>query len=285
MTLKMVFTQKQNTVPLLLMGLVLLCTLQPVYGQNQARSDYNEGKSLDEAALFMEAQRNYKEGKYSQAAQGFEKLLQNGDRNGTLYYNLGNSYFKMGMLGKAILSYRLAKLYTPRDEDLNTNLSYARQLTKDKIETKQLVPFLKQFCFWYSKLNIRELFIAFLIVHALFWVFALLKMVWRNEYLNFMFFITLALTAVLGFSFAIKLYHHSYDTDGVVLAKEVTVRSGNGINNTALFQLHDGAEFKITQQEGDWLKIELSDGKKGWIDSRWAGMAKVDGWPPLHKLP
>ena len=275
----MVSTQKQTTVTLLLMGLVLLCTLHPANGQNQPRPDYNGGESLDEAALFMEAQKNYKEGKYSQAAQGFEKLLQNGDRNGALYYNLGNSYFKMGMLGKAILSYRLAELYTPRDEDLNANLNYARQLTKDRIETKQWMPFLKRFCFWYSKLNIRELFIVFLIVHALFWVFALLKMVWRNEYLNFMFFITLALTGVLGFSFAIKLYYHSYDIDGVVLAKEVTVRSGNGINNTALFQLHDGAEFKVTQQDGNWLKIELPDGKKGWIDSRWAGICKVNRWP------
>lgn len=276
----MVFTQKQNTITLLVMGFVLLCTLHSVYGQGQSRPDYNGGKSLDKAALFMEAQKNYKEGKYSQAARSFEKLLQDGSRNGTLYYNLGNSYFKMGMLGKAILSYRLAELYMPRNEDLNANLSYARQLTKDKIETKQLVSFLKRFCFWYSKLNIRELFIVFLIMHALFWILALLKMVWRNEYLNFMFFITLALTVVLGFSFAIKLYHHSYDTDGVVLAKEVTVRSGNGINNTALFQLHDGAEFKITQQEGDWLKIELPDGKKGWVDSRWTGTCKVDSWPP-----
>ena len=275
----MVFTQKQNTLALMVMGLLFLATLHPVNSQGQARPDYNGGKSLDEAALFMEAQKNYKDGKYSQAARGFEKLLQDGRRNGKLYYNLGNSYFKMGMLGKAILSYRLAELYTPRDEDLNANLSYARQLTKDRIETKQWVPFLNQFCFWYSKLNIRELFIVFLIVHALFWVFALLKMVWSNEYFNFMFFITLALTAVLGFSFAIKLYHHSYDIDGVVLAKEVTVRSGNGINNTALFQLHDGAEFKVTQQEGNWFKIELPDGKKGWIDNRWAGVCKVNRWP------
>jgi tetratricopeptide (TPR) repeat protein len=280
----MVFTRKLNIITLLLLGLVLLCTLSPVYCQDQARPDFNGRESIDEAALFMEAQKSYKEGKYSQAAQSFQKLLQGGPRNGILYYNLGNSYFKMGLLGKAILSYRMAELYMPRDEDLNANLSYARQLTKDKIETKQLVSFLKQFCFWYSKLNLRELFIVFLIMNALFWILALFKMVWRNEYLNFMFFTTLALTVVLGCSFALKLYHHAYDTDGVVLTKEVTVRSGNGINNTALFQLHDGAEFKITQEEGGWLKIELPDGKKGWIDSRWAGTCKADSWPPSYEF-
>lgn len=278
----MVFTKKQTVLNILAMGLLLLCILFPAYGQAQ---DDNGGGSLDEATLFMEAQKNYREGNYSQAARNFEKLLQDGTRNGTLYYNLGNSYFKMGMLGKAILSYRLAELYLPRDEDLNANLRYARQLTKDRIESKQLVPFLKRFCFWYSKLNIKELFIVFLIAHTLFWLIAMIRIVWRKEYLNFIFLITLAVVVVLGFSLALKLYYYSYGIDGVVVAKDITVRSGNGITNTALFQLHDGAECKITKQEGDWLKIELPDGKKGWIEGRWAGKCQVDSWPPPPDLP
>jgi tetratricopeptide (TPR) repeat protein len=276
------FTKKQKAVNILAMWLFLLCILYPAYGQAQ---DYSGGGSLDEATLFMEAQKNYREGNYSQAALNFEKLLQDGTRNGTLYYNLGNSYFKMGMLGKAILSYRLAELYLPRDEDLNANLRYARQLTKDRIESKQLVPFLKRFCFWYSKLNIKELFIVFLIAHTLFWLIAMIRIVWRKEYLNFIFLITLAVVVVLGFSLALKLYYYSYGIDGVVVAKDITVRSGNGITNTALFQLHDGAECKITKQEGDWLKIELPDGKKGWIEGRWAGKCQVDSWPPPPDLP
>ena len=278
----MVFTQKQKVLTILAMGLFLLCIFYPAYGQTQ---DYKGGGSLDEATLFMEAQQNYRDGNYSQAASNFEKLLQGGTRNGTLYYNLGNSYFKMGMLGKAILSYRLAELYLPRDEDLNANLRYARQLTKDKIEAKQLVPFLKRFCFWYSKLNITELFIVFLIAHALFWLIAMIRIVWRKEYLNFIFLITLAAVVVLGFSLALKLYYYSYGIDGVVVAKDITVRSGNGITNTALFQLHDGAECKIIKQEGDWLKIQLPDGKKGWIEGRWAGKCQVDSWPPPAGLP
>ena len=233
------------------MGLFLLCILYPVYGQVQ---DDNGGGSLDEATLFMEAQKSYREGHYAQAAQNFEQLLQDGTRNGTLYYNLGNSYFKMGMLGKAILSYRLAELYLPRDEDLNANLRYARQLTKDRIEAKQLVPFLKQFCFWYSKLNITELFIVFLIAHALFWLIAMIRIVWRKEYLNFIFLITLAVVVVLGFSLALKLYYYSYGIDGVVIAKDITVRSGNGITNTALFQLHDGAECRLPSRREVGLK-------------------------------
>ena len=91
--------------------------------------------------------------------------------------------------------------------------------------------------------------------------------------------INLAVVVVLGFSLALRLYNYSYATGGVVLAKEITVRSGNGINNTALFQLHDGAEFRITKQEKEWIQIELADGKRGWVESRWVGKCRINSWP------
>ena len=132
----------------------------------------------------MEAHKNYTEGRYTQATHLYEKLILSGIHNGEIYYNLGNSYFKMGMLGKAIVSYRLAEIYLPRDEDLKANVSYARQLTKDRIESKQFLSFIKQFCFWYSTLNVRELLLVFLMGHLLLWSLATVKIFWKNEYAN-----------------------------------------------------------------------------------------------------
>lgn len=265
-------------------GLIFFYNVHPVQGKNRSLTTLSPGnqrieEELDAATLFMEANRYYKEEKHSEAALRYEKLIQSAVGNGEIYYNLGNSYFKMGMLGKSILSYRLAGLYLARDEDLKANLGYARQLTKDKIESKQYLPFLKKFCFWYSKLNLKELLIVFLIVHGLFWILALTRIFWKNEYQNLILLINLVLVGVLGCSLALKLYNYTYNIDGVVLAKEITIRSGNGINNTALFQLHDGTEFKIVKQAGDWLKIELGDGKRGWVESRWVGKCQLTSWP------
>ncbi len=265
-------------------GLIFFYNVHPAQGKNRSLITLLPGnqrieEELDAATLFMEANRYYKEEKYSEAALRYEKLIQSAVGNGEIYYNLGNSYFKMGMLGKSILSYRLAGLYLARDEDLKANLGYARQLTKDKIESKQYLPFLKEFCFWYSKLNLKELLIVFLIVHGLFWILALTRIFWKNEYQNLILLINLVLVVVLGCSLTLKLYNYTYNIAGVVLAKEITVRSGNGINNTVLFQLHDGTEFKIVKQAGDWLKIELGDGKRGWVESRWVGKCQLFSWP------
>ncbi len=223
----------------------------------------------------MEANKYHKEEQYERAAMLYENLIRSGMTNGEIYYNLGNSYFKMGMLGKAILNYRLAELYLPRDEDLKANIVYARQLTKDRIEEKQFLPFLKEFCFWYSKLNIKELLIVFLLFNGLFWVLATIRIFWKREYQNLILLINLALVLVLGCSLALKLYNCTYKIGGVVLAKEITVRAGNGINNTALFQLHDGAEFKIIEQDGDWFKVELGDSKRGWVQSKYVGKCQL----------
>ena len=268
-------------------GLCLVCTLYTARSQTQnvppSPDHIISNEPLDAPSLFMEAHKNYTEGMYSQATHHYEKLIHSGIRNGEIYYNLGNSYFKMGMLGKAIVSYRLAEIYLPRDEDLNVNANYARQLTKDRIESKQFLPFIKKFCFWYSTLNMRELLLVFLLGHLLLWSLVTIKIFWKNEYANLILLINLAVVAVLGFSLTLKLYNYSYATEGVVLAKEITVRSGNGINNTALFQLHDGAEFTITKQEKAWLQIALADGKRGWVESRWVGKCRLNSWPLTAK--
>ena len=264
----------------IVIGVLVFCNFCLAYGQDKSVATlFSNNKKIEEeadsAVLFMEANKYHKEEKYEKAAMLYENLIRSGMTNGEIYYNLGNSYFKMGMLGKAILNYRLAELYLPRDEDIKANIGYARQLTKDRIEEKQFLPFLKEFCFWYSKLNIKELLIVFLLFNGLFWALATIRIFWKREYQNLILLINLALVLVLGCSLALKRYNCTHKIGGVVLAKEITVRAGNGINNTALFQLHDGAEFKIIEQDGDWFKVELGDSKRGWVQSKYVGKCQL----------
>ena len=264
-------------------GTIFFSLAHPVQGEKQSATTFlshNQKieEAVDAATSFMEAHKYYNKENYDHAASLYEELIQSGIRNGDIYYNLGNSYFKMGMLGKAILSYRMAELYNPRDEDLQANLRYARQLTKDRIEEKQFLPFIKEFCFWYSKLNLKELMIVFLIAHGLFWIVAIIRTFWKKEHQNLILLINLVLVVIIGCSLTLKTYNHIYNIEGVVLTKEITVRSGNGTNNTALFQLHDGAEFKIIKQDEAWIKIELKDGKRGWVENRWVGKCQLQNW-------
>ena len=77
----------------------------------------------------------YEDGRYEQAARSFQQLVDKGYGDPVLYYNLGNAYFKQGDIGRAILNYLRAERLAPRDDDIRTNLDFARSQTLDLLES------------------------------------------------------------------------------------------------------------------------------------------------------
>jgi len=218
----------------------------------------------DTAQLFLEANKAYRGAAFQEAAVLYEKILAAGTANGDIFYNLGNAYLKTNRPGKAILSYLQARVFMPRDEDLTTNLAYARGLIRDKLECREFVVFLNDFCFWYSKLNSVELTALFLIVNFFLWAVLTLKLYVKREFLTIAFSVLLFLAVVSGGSLGMKIYTFHFQYRGVVVAEEIMVRSGNSINDTVLFKLHEGTEFSWLQEKEGWVKLRLCDGKRGW---------------------
>ena len=80
-------------------------------------------------------------------------MREGGIENGKLYYNLGNVYFRMNDIGRAILNYRRAESYIPNDPNLHQNLSYARSRRLDEIEERQKTKVLRTLFFWHYDLS------------------------------------------------------------------------------------------------------------------------------------
>src|SRR5579864_6405523 len=70
---------------------------------------------------------------YGEAAALLESLLADGFRNGAVYYNLGNAWFRAGQYGRAIAAYRKAKAYRPRDPYLEANLRQALSVAPGRL--------------------------------------------------------------------------------------------------------------------------------------------------------
>ncbi|MCD6459998.1 hypothetical protein J7L67_04950, partial [bacterium] len=54
--------------------------------------------SIDIGKWFASGVELYKQGNFKQSAVKFKKIIKSGTRSGSLYFNLGNCYFKMGKL-------------------------------------------------------------------------------------------------------------------------------------------------------------------------------------------
>ena len=49
----------------------------------------------------------YREGKYDQAASSYEAILKQGLASSSLYFNIGNCYYRMGKIAPALLALSL----------------------------------------------------------------------------------------------------------------------------------------------------------------------------------
>ncbi len=221
--------------------------------------------TADITGLFITANQSYHEGNYEMAARMYEEIITSGHLNGTVFYNLGNSYVRTNQIGKAISAYQKALLLLPRDEDCKANLRYVRARTVDKIEGGDDTPLWHTLAFWYVTLNYRELALCFLVVHAICWLAALVRLYYRREWLGWVLTISLVISLTMGVSAVLKYRATRYNPLAVVIAKEVSVRSGCGERDTVLFVLHEGTELKIIGEETHWYKIKLPDGRKGWL--------------------
>ena len=66
--------------------------------------------ATDVKTLAEEATKMYQEGDYQKAIDLYNEMLSDDMESATVYYNLGNCYYKQGETAKAILNYERALL-------------------------------------------------------------------------------------------------------------------------------------------------------------------------------
>jgi tetratricopeptide (TPR) repeat protein len=226
----------------------------------------------DAQETFFQANQAYKNGNYGEALRFYSELTGKGQTSPHICYNLGNTYFRLGDTGSAILNYERARIFMPRDADLNFNLGYVRDRIRDAIEPPAL-PFGTIF-FWLDSVSPNEIFIIFSIINFLFFAMLILRMFLKKEWTFILFIIILVAWLGAGVSFSVKYYQVASDDRAVILAGEASVLAGPDPKDTELFQLHAGAIVKTEKKEGSWSLIKIPGDKRGWIQDSSIGMIR-----------
>jgi tetratricopeptide (TPR) repeat protein len=208
---------------------------------------------------------------YRKAAMRYERILREGGiQNGKLYYNLGNVYFRLKDLGRAILNYRRAEQYIPNDPNLKQNLDYAREKRLDDIEEKQETKVLKTLFFWHYDLSTKGRIIIFSVCSMLLWTAAVIRIFSRASYLRWCITVSFILSLFLAGSLMAEEVSLRTTHPGVVISREVVARKGNSETYEPSFKdpLHSGTEFRLIEDRGSWYQIELADARTCWVHSK-----------------
>lgn len=219
--------------------------------------------------LFKEGNEKYKKGHYKDAIRFYESILVKNIKNGYIYYNLGNAYFKANKLGKAVLNYERARIYMPSDPDLSFNLKFTDSRKVDKIQKQQFNPFTIIILYFYNLFEINTLFWFIYLLFLILIGSLISKWFYKNityqiinqkvlKYAGIIFLILL-------FILIIKVNQVNSIEHAVIITGEIKVKSGPSEDNTDIFTLHEGTKVKIRKKTDPWILITLPNGYSGWI--------------------
>ena len=86
-------------------------------------------------SLFSRGCDLYEAGEFTSALDAFESAGRGGIENAALYYNLGNTYYRLDSQGRAVANYRRAQMLDPRGDDIEAPLKHLIQA----LDTRKLV--------------------------------------------------------------------------------------------------------------------------------------------------
>ncbi|MCF8361519.1 MAG: tetratricopeptide repeat protein [Prolixibacteraceae bacterium] len=241
-----------NKVFLLILSLLITSTI--------AASPADTVKAANEA---------YASKEFEKAILMYESVVDSGYVSASVYFNLGNAYYKSNNIPKSILNYERAKLLAPNDEDIKFNLTMANQFVIDKIEPLPQPFFVK----WGQDIlnifssNKWALFsiAAFVLTLILALIFLFSKRITFRK-MAFGLAVFMLIISIISFVFAArqkaKITDHNH---AIIFNPTVTVKASPDEGGTDLFVIHEGLKVEIEQKLNNWVEIKLGDGNSGWV--------------------
>ena len=219
--------------------------------------------------LFATANDLYKNGQYQEAIDTYERINEFDVESEDIYFNLGNSYYKLNRIAPSIYNYEKALKINPIHEDARINLEFTNRMALDAIEVLPKTIFQKFseniiYKFTYETWAIIGVVLSFL--------GALLFLLYHFSYTSskkLFYFNTSILSAILlivSMVFAFQAYDFEENTKTAIIFESVTdIKNAPTFNSDTVFQLHEGTKVEVLDVIDDWKKIKLVDGKIGWI--------------------
>ncbi len=225
----------------------------------------------DVSGLWTRAGEAFAAGQWQNALNYYQMIEGEQLESADLYYNIGNTYFKMNDLGHAILYYEKALKLDPAHDDAAHNLEIVRQLTLDKVDS---VP---EFILvgWFR--NLRQglsadawawITLALLLVAGVLWLMFLHSDREALRKLAFILAIILLAAAIFTFICSIRQKHAVTRSDSAIVTAPVCpVKSSPAENGNTVFVLHEGTKVRLLDNVGEFSKIEIADGRQGWAST------------------
>jgi len=227
--------------------------------------------SIQAQDALEQANAAYSAGEFQTALELYQQEIAEKGESATLYYNIGNCYYRLNKIASGILSYERSLLLDPGNKDARFNLEIAKLKTVDRIEP------LDEFFLTGWVRSIRNsistdewscfsiVCFLFLVAGAFLFFFSRKIILKKIGFFSGLAFLILV---IFGNVFAYQLKKELTNRNtAILLSPTTTIKSTPDNSGTDLFILHEGTKIEVKSKLGDWSEIETADGNVGWIRS------------------
>jgi tetratricopeptide (TPR) repeat protein len=224
----------------------------------------------DTAALFEQGNAAYNGGNYALAVEKYEAILTQEQHSAELYFNLGNTHYRLGNVAESVYYFEQAKRLQPADKTIRNNAAFANNMTLDAIEElpETQLETLQQGILVRFSLDQWAKITLFLA-----WLSFVLFVLYRFNQpiqLKRIFFVLGCVVLLLTLS-SLSLSQAKLSEDSlkkaIVYNAEIEIWAEPNKRSDILFLLHEGTSLNVLSQLEGWSKIKLANGSEGWIQN------------------
>ena len=219
--------------------------------------------------LFEEGNTAYNNGDFFKAVTLYEQTLLTGKHSASLYFNLGNAYYRLNKVAESIYNYEKARQLDPENEDFKVNSAFAQNMTIDAIEPlpeSQLSQVQNSLYAIASASIWSKIVVLFVWLFAIFFSIYLLN---KTIKLKRLFFVLSLISLILFLSsFTIKFFANAEQENkkyAIIFSNEINIWSEPNLRAEIQFTLHEGTKVELLDSLDEWEKIRIANGSEGWI--------------------
>lgn len=218
-------------------------------------------------SLFNLANKEYNLENYDNAINLYNKVLDNNYESPSVYFNLGNCYFRNKNYVLAKINFEKAYKLNPSDENIKHNIEITNNFFVDNFNGKEFntniidkIIMLVRPGLW-GKIALVMIIISLIVII----LFYFIRNIELKKY-------ALGLGVIL-FLISILLYIPNNLQKNYLLKNNFSITSKNNViaysspsrNSTILFNLHEGCKLKIVQEGESFYFIKTPNNLEGWI--------------------
>jgi len=214
--------------------------------------------------VFDEGTAAYDRGDYATAVEKYEQLIGESVVDATVFYNLGNAYYRSGHIGPAIANYERALQLDPNFENAIENRDKAVRETKRQLARPLPAEWEQSLLFWHYGLGRTATYFLTAFFWIGFWVVLAIRQ-WRPMAYGRRAALVLGLLAL---AFGASAWAKAHPAQLAVANDDpVPVRYATDEASTVHFELYAGDRVTVDKRMKGWARVVTIDGDRGWAPS------------------